>query len=148
MAVDKLVDSTQLDADLTSVANAIRTKGGTSAQMAFPAGFVSAVQNISGNLQPVASVLVTSAISNTLEMANLLIDIYQWETAHAYFATIRGNVATGNYAGLFIALIKQTDGIMGYGFVRPINVATTISTGWSFEISAGAVINIYDQIDI
>lgn len=46
MAVDKLVDSTQLDADLTSVANAIRTKGGTSAQMAFPAGFVSAVRNI------------------------------------------------------------------------------------------------------
>lgn len=46
MAVDKLVDSTQLDADLTSVANAIRTKGGTSAQMAFPAGFVSAVEDI------------------------------------------------------------------------------------------------------
>lgn len=46
MAVDKLVDSTQLDADLTSVANAIRTKGGTSAQMAFPNGFVSAVQAI------------------------------------------------------------------------------------------------------
>lgn len=46
MAVDKLVDSTQLNADLTSVANAIRTKGGTSAQMAFPAGFVSAVENI------------------------------------------------------------------------------------------------------
>lgn len=46
MAVDKLVDSTQLDADLTAVANAIRTKGGTSAQLAFPAGFVSAVQAI------------------------------------------------------------------------------------------------------
>lgn len=46
MAVDKLVDSTQLDADLTSVANAIRTKGGTSAQLAFPAGFVSAVNAI------------------------------------------------------------------------------------------------------
>lgn len=46
MSVDKLVDSTQLNADLTSVANAIRTKGGTSAQMAFPAGFVSAVQAI------------------------------------------------------------------------------------------------------
>jgi len=43
MAVDKLVDSTQLDADLTSVANAIRTKGGTSADLAFPNGFVSAV---------------------------------------------------------------------------------------------------------
>lgn len=46
MALDKLVDSSQLDADLTSVANAIRTKGGTSAQLAFPAGFVSAVEAI------------------------------------------------------------------------------------------------------
>lgn len=47
MAVDKLVDSAQLDADLTSVANAIRTKGGTSAPLAFPAGFVSAIGDIS-----------------------------------------------------------------------------------------------------
>ena len=46
MAVDKLVDSAQLNADLTSVANAIRTKGGTSEQLAFPAGFVSAVEAI------------------------------------------------------------------------------------------------------
>lgn len=46
MAVDKLVDSTQLNSDLTSVANAIRTKGGTSAQLAFPAEFVSAIGNI------------------------------------------------------------------------------------------------------
>lgn len=46
MAVDKLVDSTQLDADLTSVANAIRTKGGTSAQLAFPAEFVQAIADI------------------------------------------------------------------------------------------------------
>ena len=43
MAVDNLVDSSQLDADLTSVANAIRTKGGTSASLAFPADFVSAI---------------------------------------------------------------------------------------------------------
>ena len=34
------------DTDLTSVANAIRTKGGTSAQLAFPAGFVSAIADI------------------------------------------------------------------------------------------------------
>lgn len=47
MAVDKLVDSAQLDADLTSVANAIRTKGGTSADLAFPAGFVQAIGDIS-----------------------------------------------------------------------------------------------------
>lgn len=46
MAVDKLVDSTQLNADLTSIANAIRTKGGTSESLAFPSGFVSAVEAI------------------------------------------------------------------------------------------------------
>ena len=48
MALDKLVDSTQLNTDLTSIANAIRTKGGTSAQLAFPQGFVSAIEAISG----------------------------------------------------------------------------------------------------
>lgn len=41
---DYIVDS----ADLTSVANAIRTKGGTSAQLSFPAGFISAIGDISG----------------------------------------------------------------------------------------------------
>ena len=46
MALDKLVDSTQLNTDLTSIANAIRTKGGTSAQLAFPQGFVSAIEAI------------------------------------------------------------------------------------------------------
>ena len=48
MAVDKLVDSTQLESDLTSVANAIRTKGGTSDDLEFPSGFVTAIGNISG----------------------------------------------------------------------------------------------------
>lgn len=46
MALDKLVDSTQLNTDLTSIANAIRTKGGTSASLAFPAEFVSAIAAI------------------------------------------------------------------------------------------------------
>lgn len=61
MALDKLVDSSQLDADLASVANAIRTKGGTSAQLAFPDGFVSAVQAIpTGGAAPT---LVTKSIT-------------------------------------------------------------------------------------
>lgn len=65
MALDKLVDSTQLDSDLTSVANAIRTKGGTSAQLAFPADFVSAVEAIpSGGGDPQEDLLKLN--SNTL----------------------------------------------------------------------------------
>jgi hypothetical protein len=43
MATYKRVDADQLDADLTTVADAIRTKGGTSEKIAFPDGFVSAV---------------------------------------------------------------------------------------------------------
>ena len=35
--------------DLTSVANAIRTKGGTNASLAFPSGFVSAINNMVGD---------------------------------------------------------------------------------------------------
>ena len=50
MALDKVVDSTQLDADLTSVANAIRDKSGGSAQLAFPSGFVSEINNISSGI--------------------------------------------------------------------------------------------------
>lgn len=42
----KTVDAEQLDADLTIVADAIRSKGGTTEQLAFPSGFKSAVENI------------------------------------------------------------------------------------------------------
>lgn len=45
MAIE-YVDSTQLNTDLTSVANAIRAKSGGSSQLAFPAGFVSEIQAI------------------------------------------------------------------------------------------------------
>ena len=45
MAIE-YVNSTQLDSDLTSVANAIRAKSGGSSQLAFPAGFVSEIQAI------------------------------------------------------------------------------------------------------
>ena len=47
MALDKLVDSTQLDSDLTSVANAIRAKSGGNSLLAFPNEFVSEIGNIS-----------------------------------------------------------------------------------------------------
>lgn len=65
MAVDKLVDSTQLDADLTSIANAIRTKGGTSASLAFPAGFVSAVQAIPTGITPTGTKSITITANGT-----------------------------------------------------------------------------------
>lgn len=64
MALDKAVDSAQLNADLTEVADAIRTKGGTSAQLAFPDGFVSAVQAIEG--APDLQIVVTTSAGATV----------------------------------------------------------------------------------
>ena len=46
MALDKVIDSAELDANLTAVADAIRTKGGTTGELEFPSGFVSAVEGI------------------------------------------------------------------------------------------------------
>ena len=46
MAYDKVVDSALLDSKLTQVADAIRTKGNTSADLQFPSGFISAIQAI------------------------------------------------------------------------------------------------------
>ena len=46
MAIDKAVDSAALDSQLKTVADAIRSKGGTSAKLAFPTGFSNAIKAI------------------------------------------------------------------------------------------------------
>lgn len=47
MAYDKVVDSTQVEANLTAIADAIRAKGGTTDELEFPNEFVSAISAIS-----------------------------------------------------------------------------------------------------
>ena len=46
--------------ELTAVANAIRTKGGTTAQLSYPAGFVSAISAISAGIIPSGIISITS----------------------------------------------------------------------------------------
>lgn len=46
MAENKVVNTTQLEADLTSIASAIREKTGGSDSLAFPNGFVSAIDGL------------------------------------------------------------------------------------------------------
>jgi hypothetical protein len=48
MVVNKIINATQLDANLISIANAIREKNDTNTQLSFPNGFVNAIENISG----------------------------------------------------------------------------------------------------
>lgn len=58
----QFVDETYLNNGLTSIANSIRTKGGTAGTMAFPAGFVSAVNAIpsGGTIDPNVPVLLSA----------------------------------------------------------------------------------------
>jgi hypothetical protein len=51
MALDKVIDSTQLDNNLTAVAEAIRAKCGSSDKLEFPAGMVSAINQISSGVE-------------------------------------------------------------------------------------------------
>ena len=65
MAYDKVVDSASLDSKLTQVADAIRTKGNTSADLQFPSGFVSAIQAIQTGTELQIIVSVTSGATVT-----------------------------------------------------------------------------------
>lgn len=73
MALDKLVDSSQLDCDLGDIAEAIRAKGGTSGQLQFPQGFVDAVEAIEtggadiADWRVVSGTVTTTAISNNVK---------------------------------------------------------------------------------
>lgn len=66
MANYKVVDADQLESDLTIVADAIRERGGTSDQMAFPEGFVSAVDGIPDKMDEYVSGNLTEYYHATL----------------------------------------------------------------------------------
>lgn len=109
MSVDKLVDSTQLDADLASVADAIRTKGGTSASLAFPAGFVSAVEAIStgGGVRRVVGTVVgngTNTISITCDKPDMVV-FYRDDIANVQAVADRAHAASIYRNGVMTASI-------------------------------------------
>lgn len=159
MAVDKLVDSTQLDADLTSVADAIRTKGGTSAQLAFPADFVSAINAISGGgggLEHVAQYTTTADAKttgtggNTLDFWNSYMQPNVGTSEKVVlFAIVTNNTATGGYARVCF-LLKSPDLVGSMKLVRTYfrsdsqyNVANSTASNYDFFTSAGSVIDVY-----
>ena len=99
MAFDKVIDSAVLEADLTSVADAIRKKGGTSETLSFPDGFVSAVEAISGgmelNFEVVGNPKPSAPKENTIWI-NTDTDITEWRIAKDNPFIVDGiNQATG-----------------------------------------------------
>lgn len=73
MAYDKVVDSASLDSKLTQVADAIRTKGNTSADLQFPSGFISAIQAIQTGTEMQIIVTVTSGATVTATKGNKVV---------------------------------------------------------------------------
>ena len=139
MAVDKLVDSAQLDFDLTSVANAIRAKSGGSGQLAFPSGFVSEIGNIpsGGNFT-----LIGQATLNLEEYTNTQTD----ETIDTGI-----NISNTDYAWGYItvtcdtAITTSTEwgatfAIFGRNMYKNMNVYYLLQKG-SSTLSYGALIN-------
>lgn len=69
MAFDKVVDSAELDAGMTLVADAIRSKGGTNAPILFPSGFAAAINALAiggENHGIVARDIITATESMTI----------------------------------------------------------------------------------
>lgn len=109
MAIDKAIDSAQLDADLASVAGAIRAKGGTSAQLAFPAGFVSAVQAIPTGTTPTGTKQISiSANGTTTEdvaaYANAQITVAVPQPSGSTTVTDNGTYDIAQYASVVVAI--------------------------------------------
>lgn len=82
-----------MGSDLTSVANAIRAKGGTSAQLSFPTEFVSAIQNIPTGITPSGVKTI-----NTIGYGTLRERVYNYE--YADVVTPQGSATSEVYKSI------------------------------------------------
>lgn len=71
MANYKFVDADQLDEDLASVADRIRSKGGTTSPLAFPDGFNTAIDAISTGVTVQVKTGTVTGVSGTAKTVNL-----------------------------------------------------------------------------
>lgn len=67
MAYDKVIDSSLLDGNLISIANAIREKAGLDDSFAFPQGFIDAIASISAGGGLVTEVATASFAEDTVK---------------------------------------------------------------------------------
>lgn len=83
----KFVDTDQLDADLTTVADSIRTKGETSAKLDFPNGFAAAVEAISTGVevQVKTGSFTTNTSGNATVECGFQPDLVAFDTGDSYF---------------------------------------------------------------
>ena len=97
MSYDKLVDSAQLDSDLEDVADAIRAKTGGTAQLAFPAGFVSGIGGLElWNWMGKESTKIATYAKTTVALADTAFNGWTPSTSAKV-------IKSGSAAGTFVA---------------------------------------------
>lgn len=81
MAVDKAIDSAEFDSKLTTVADAIRSAGGTTEPMSFPSGMVEAISSLSSEGGGTEEL---SALLKIFGCSDYEISVVQENTAYPY----------------------------------------------------------------
>lgn len=121
MAFDKVVDSAELDAGMTLVADAIRSKGGTNAPILFPSGFAAAINALAiggENHGIVARDIITATESMTIyEVLNAVEVKVTYENSLLMMGCYddvtpdKGSYTIGNYSMWHLGtnLIKSRD---------------------------------------
>lgn len=135
MAYDKVVDSAVLDAGLKQIADAIREKGGTSGNLAFPAAMADAIAAIEagGGAQIAFGSITPSAATGTLTVEHGLgvipsfVHIFM---SPGYSATARANGTRTRYI--------TNNGVRGDGYVTQTNAqnfqhAADVMSKWSVD---------------
>ena len=136
--------------DLTAVADAIRTKGGTDAQLAFPAGFVSAVQAIDTSAENGVDVVMTSTVTNVVELQAAIEAAIEAGSGVTQFvfavksykngAPIQNQICCGAYVSTSAGVgVRYRDGIYSplYGWNDQYDAAVTIGdiyTVWEVSV--------------
>lgn len=128
MAVDKLVDSAQLDSDLGDIAIAIRTKGGTSAQLTFPSGFISAIEAITTGITPTGTINITQ--SGNTDVTNYATANVASGSATTPATTITANpsISVNSSTGLITATVSGSQ-----------SVTPTVSSGYVTSGTSGTI---------
>lgn len=135
MALDKAVDSAQLNADLTAVADAIRTKGGTSAQLAFPDEFVSAVQAIEG--APDLQIVVTTSAGATVTATKGSKTVSETADASGNCTLIVDEVGTWTVTAATASTTKTADVVVGTANVDLVMIDPVLgNNSWAAIIKA------------
>jgi hypothetical protein len=128
MAYDKVIDSEKLNQDLTSIADAIRTSGGTTKPLEFPQGFVKAVEPLVNKEDYLADVFNgdVSELVNSKVATKLPAD-FQRENRNLIKVDMANATSVGSYCfyncrSLVSLSLPSATSVGGYGISNCINL--------------------------